>query len=104
LSKSLLAKSRRVLLTNFADPAGPSSSPAKDDDDITVNSANVPGDQIGSSGDSITAPRKDSANAAQRPENTNVIWQSEMERGYDNLLDSIYPHISDLPGTNNLRR
>lgn len=108
LSKSLLAKSRRVLLTHSTPDPSTGGSPQKEaseDDPPGSNPRDTPinVEAMVSNPNIIVAPRKDSATMS-RPENTNVIWQSEMERGYDVLMESIYLHISDLPNAASLRR
>jgi hypothetical protein len=34
----------------------------------------------------------------------NLIWQKEMEKGYDNLIDSIIPLLGDMEGIQRLKR
>jgi hypothetical protein len=34
----------------------------------------------------------------------NLIWQKEMEKGYDNLIDSIIPLLGDVEGIQRLKR
>jgi hypothetical protein len=34
----------------------------------------------------------------------NLIWQKEMEKGYDNLIESIIPLLGDMEGIQRLKR
>lgn len=40
---------------------------------------------------------KRSSTVQPAPRNTNVEWQTEMERGYESLVNAIGPFISDHP-------
>ena len=42
--------------------------------------------------------------AGQDKDNPHVIWQAEMERAYDNLIEIIIPCLGDIPGIEGLRR
>jgi hypothetical protein len=92
LSKNLLVRSRQKLLS--VPDTSTAGSPARDEgeEDVNINNPNA-----------IIAQRMNSG-PISRPENTNVIWQSEMERGYDALLDLLIPHISDSTNVNSLKR
>lgn len=35
---------------------------------------------------------------------SNTVWQKEMEKGYDNLLDAILPLLGDIANTTKLQR
>ena len=35
---------------------------------------------------------------------SNTVWQKEMEKGYDNLLDAILPLLGNMPNTSKLYR
>ena len=36
------------------------------------------------------------------PDANNVVWLQEMEKGFDKLLESIYPFIKDVPESDQL--
>lgn len=79
VSKKLLVKSRIVL---FPDKSW--------EDSISVSS--------------IALKRDGRASGALPGEQSNLIWQMEMERGFDNLVDIIRPLIMDIPGVDQLKK
>ena len=37
-------------------------------------------------------------------DNQNSVWQSEMEKGFEKLVDIILPYIVDIPGSETLKK
>ncbi len=95
-SKLLLAKTRRVLISDSASP-DPAAPPGQDS---APAASNTPAPRVGGAM-SLGNKKNDVATAAAAAavanplEQNYIIWQTEMERGFEALVQSILPYIRD---------
>lgn len=109
-SKCLLERARKVLgtggekrpsITSSCESSGGSSS--SDCGDLNNNSM-ASHLSVGSNYSHVSATSSSTPNLPPPPpetqqtkmENHHMIWQQEMDRGYDLLLDTIYPFVRDI--------
>jgi hypothetical protein len=88
LAKSLLAKCREAMRLDVGPPG-----------------SNVDDEPVANLRQSNFVQRATILIPSSQPDNSqNTIWQTEMEKGYETLIDAILPYISDIPGTDKLKK
>jgi len=88
LAKNLLAKCREAMRLDANSPLT-----SLEDDTTTSRQSNL----IARANTMIASP-------ANPQDEKNIIWQSEMEKGYETLIDTIIPFISDISGVEKLKK
>lgn len=89
-SKLLLAKTRRVLITEPTDAASPMNDPTVQNKAQAVAAANR------KAAADAAANNNNATASTTGPDPNNVIWQTEMEKGFENLVQSIWPYVQDI--------